>query len=142
MVNMKKLVFATNNPHKLNEIRSILVYRITILGLKDIGCEVNIPENGQTLEDNAWIKARYVFCEYGMDCFADDTGLEIAALAGRPGIRSARYAGEDCNPDNNIRKVLQELKDKKEGKVSHSYMSYRKRRRDLFRRNCKWQYYQ
>ena len=107
---MRKLVFATNNSHKLKEIRSILTDKIEILSLADIGCQADIPEEGSTLEDNAWIKARYVYCEYGLDCFADDTGLEIEALDGRPGIRSARYAGEDCIADNNVRKVLEEMK--------------------------------
>jgi XTP/dITP diphosphohydrolase len=107
---MRRLVFATNNAHKLGEVRSILEGSAEVLGLRDIGCSEDIPENGETLEDNAWIKARYVHCKYGIDCFADDTGLEIEALGGRPGVRSARYAGEDCNADNNIKKVLEELK--------------------------------
>jgi XTP/dITP diphosphohydrolase len=106
---MKKLVFATNNPHKLEEIRTILKGHFEVSGLKDIGCLVDIPENGLTLEENASIKARYIHCEYGYDCFADDTGLEIEALNGRPGVHSARYAGEDCIADNNIRKILSEL---------------------------------
>jgi XTP/dITP diphosphohydrolase len=114
---MKKLVFATNNPHKLEEIRNILKNDFEILGLKDIGCLVDIPEDGMTLEDNALIKARYVHCEFGFDCFADDTGLEIEALDGRPGVHSARYAGEDCNADNNIRKVLSELEGKENKKA-------------------------
>ena len=107
---MRRLVFATNNAHKLGEVRSILEGSAEVLGLRDIGCTEDIPENGETLEDNAWIKARYVHCKYGIDCFADDTGLEIEALGGKPGVRSARYAGEDCNADNNIIKVLDELK--------------------------------
>ena len=106
---MRKLVFATNNGHKLEEIRSILSGRIEILGLKDIGCETDIPEDGKTLEENAAIKARFVYNTYGMECFADDTGLEIEALSGRPGVHSARYAGEECNSFNNILKVLSEL---------------------------------
>jgi XTP/dITP diphosphohydrolase len=114
---MKKLVFATNNPHKLDEIRNILKDRFEILALKDIGCMVDIPENGLTLEDNASIKARYVHCEYGLDSFADDTGLEIDSLGGRPGVHSARYAGEDCNADNNIKKILSELEEQENWKA-------------------------
>jgi len=106
---MKKLVFATNNKHKLQEIRSILDGKIEILSLQDIGCLADIPETGETLEENARIKAFFVHSQYGMDCFADDTGLEIEALDGRPGVHSARYAGEECIAGNNIEKVLREL---------------------------------
>jgi XTP/dITP diphosphohydrolase len=114
---MRKLVFATNNRHKLNEIRSLLQGQYEILSLLDIGCTVEIPETGDTLEENSRIKARHVYQEYGMDCFADDTGLEIEALGGRPGVFSARYAGEDCNPENNIIKVLDELEGKSNRKA-------------------------
>lgn len=114
---MKKLVFATNNLHKLDEVRSVLDERIEVLSLKDIGCWEEIPEDGDTLEENASIKARYVFCQYGHDCFADDTGLEIDALNGRPGVHSARYAGEDCIAENNIRKVLEEMNDRPDRKA-------------------------
>ena len=106
---MEKLVFATNNQHKLKEIRSILDGSFEVLGLSDIGCTADIPEEGTTLEENARIKARYVLENFRLDCFADDTGLEIVALNGRPGVHSARYAGNDCNAGNNIRKVLQEM---------------------------------
>jgi XTP/dITP diphosphohydrolase len=109
---MKELVFATNNPHKIKEISEIIGNEIRIISLADIGCFDEIPEDAETLEGNASFKARYVYDKYGRDCFADDTGLEIDALEGRPGVRSARYAGEDCNPENNIRKVLAELEDK------------------------------
>ena len=87
-----KIVFATNNQHKLSEIRSILGDSIEVLSLKDIGCDVDIPETGQTLEENALQKAQYVYDHYHIDCFADDTGLEVDALDGAPGVYSARYA--------------------------------------------------
>ena len=89
---MMKIVFATNNAHKLSEIRSILGDNIEVLSLKDIGCDVDIPETGTTLEENALQKAEYVYDHYHIDCFADDTGLEVDALNGEPGIYSARYA--------------------------------------------------
>ena len=87
-----KIVFATNNQHKLDEIRSILGDKIEVLSLKDIGCDVDIPETGQTLEENALQKAQYIYDHYHMSVFADDTGLEVEALNGAPGIYSARYA--------------------------------------------------
>lgn len=90
-----KIVFATNNTHKLDELRRITGGKIEILGLKDICCDVDIPETGDTLQANALQKARYVHEHYGMDCFADDTGLEVDALGGAPGVRSARYAPGD-----------------------------------------------
>ena len=94
-----KIVFATNNQHKLSEIRSILGESIEVLSLKDIGCDVDIPETGQTLEENALQKAQYVYDHYHIDCFADDTGLEVDALDGAPGVYSARYASLE-NPSN------------------------------------------
>jgi XTP/dITP diphosphohydrolase len=106
---MNELIFATNNLHKLKEITGIISNEFRILSLSDIGCIDEIPEDAGTLEGNASFKAWYVYNKYGRDCFADDTGLEIDALEGRPGVKSARYAGEDCNPENNIRKVLYEL---------------------------------
>ena len=93
-----KIVFATNNKHKLSEIRSILGEQFEILSLKDIGCEVDIPETGTTLEENALQKAQYVYDHYHLDCFADDTGLEVEALGGAPGVYSARYASLPDNP--------------------------------------------
>lgn len=87
-----KIVFATNNKHKLEEMRQILGSQIQLLSLNDIGCHEDIPETGKTLEENALIKARYVKQHYGYDCFADDTGLEVDALGGEPGVYSARYA--------------------------------------------------
>ena len=107
---MKKIVFATNNKHKLEEIREILGENFEIVSLKDIGCDVDIPETGNTLEDNALQKAEYVKQHYGFDCFADDTGLEVDALNGAPGIHSARYAeGTDHDSNANMDKLLKEL---------------------------------
>ena len=93
-----KIVFATNNQHKLSEIRSILGDSLEVLSLKDIGCDVDIPETGTTLEENALQKAQYVYDHYHIDCFADDTGLEVDALNGAPGVYSARYAALPDNP--------------------------------------------
>lgn len=90
-----KIVFATHNRHKLEELRQIAGEKIELLGLDDIGCHTDIPETGDTLEENALQKARYVREHFGMDCFADDTGLEVDALGGAPGVRSARYAPGD-----------------------------------------------
>ena len=106
---MKTIVFATNNKHKLKEIRSITGSLLKILSLEDIGCRENISETADTLEGNALLKAKYVNEKYGLDCFADDTGLEVRALNGRPGVHSARYAGDDCIAANNVRKLLDEL---------------------------------
>ncbi len=103
---MKKIVFATNNPHKLQELRQMLGDRYEILGLDDIGCHEDIPETGDFIEENAQIKARYVKEHYGFDCFSDDTGLEIDAMNGEPGVRSARFAGPGHNSEANIDKVL------------------------------------
>ncbi len=104
-----KLVFATNNQHKLKELQSILGEQIQLLSLKDIGCEEEIPEEQQTLEGNARQKSMYVFEKFGYSCFADDTGLEIEALNGEPGVYSARYAGEEKNSEANINKALKNL---------------------------------
>ena len=109
---MKDIVFATNNAHKLRELREIAGDKFNILSLKDINCVEDILETATTLEGNALIKANYIKDKYGYDCFADDTGLEIEALGGEPGVYSARYAGEDCNSENNIDKVLSKLENK------------------------------
>ncbi|MCK4570035.1 MAG: non-canonical purine NTP pyrophosphatase, partial [Bacteroidales bacterium] len=106
---LRKLIFATNNAHKLMEIRKIIPEAFEILGLKDIGCTADIPEPANTLEGNADLKASYVYKNFNCDCFADDTGLEVDALDGKPGVFSARYAGEDGNADKNIDKLLNEL---------------------------------
>jgi XTP/dITP diphosphohydrolase len=104
-----KIVFATNNEHKLSEIRSILGDSIEVLSLNDIGCHVDIPETGTTLEENALQKAEYVYNHYHIDCFADDTGLEVDALGGAPGVYSARYAGDGHDSEANMTKLLHEL---------------------------------
>lgn len=114
---MKKLVIATNNAHKLEEIRAILGDRIELLSLKDIHCEEDIPEDADTLEGNASLKARYVYDRYGLDCFADDTGLEVEALNGAPGVHTARYATDGHDTDANVRKLLSELAGKENRKA-------------------------
>ena len=107
---MKKLVFATNNAHKLEEIRAILGDKVEILSLNDINCHTDIPETADTLEGNAELKAAYIYTNYGLDCFADDTGLEVEALNGAPGIYSARYAGgEGHDSEANMKKLLTEM---------------------------------
>ena len=103
---MNKIVFATNNNHKLTEIRKITEGKIEILSLSDINCFDEIEETGITLEENALIKARYIKEKFGYDCFADDTGLEVESLNGEPGVYSSRYAGDDCNPEHNMKKIL------------------------------------
>jgi len=107
-----KLVFATNNQHKLQEARAILGERYDILSLEDIQCHCDIPETADTLDGNSLLKAQFIFDRYGLDCFADDTGLEVEALDMRPGVYSARFAGLDCNPANNRSKLLSEMADK------------------------------
>ena len=105
-----KIVFATNNQHKLSEIRQILGNRVEVLSLQDIGCDVDIPETGTTLEENALQKAQYIYDHYHLDVFADDTGLEVDALDGAPGVYSARYAGgEGHDSEANMTKLLKEL---------------------------------
>ena len=105
-----KIVFATNNQHKLEEIRAILGSSFEVLSLKDIDCNVDIPETGKTLEENALQKAQYIFDHYHVDVFADDTGLEVDALNGAPGVYSARYAGgEGHDSEANMTKLLNEL---------------------------------
>ncbi len=109
----KKIVFATNNAHKLEEIRDILGPGYEILSLADIGCHADIPETGDTLEENALQKARYVYTHYHLSCFADDTGLEVDALGGAPGVHSARYAeGTDHDSEANMDRLLRELRGK------------------------------
>ena len=105
----QSLVFATNNEHKLTEVREIIGGSFRVLSLKDIGCFYDIPETADTLEGNALLKAQYVKQKYGFDCFADDTGLEIPSLNNAPGVYSARYAGEAKDSKSNMRKVLCEL---------------------------------
>ena len=109
MSNTKEIVFATNNLHKLSEIREIIGDKFKILSLQEIGCNEDIPETANTLEGNAEIKARYVKEHYGYDCFADDTGLEVDALGGEPGVRSARYAGENHDSQANMNLLLEKM---------------------------------
>lgn len=111
---MKKIVFATNNNHKLNELRKLTEGKIEILSLNDIDCHDDIPETADTLEGNAAIKARWVKDRYGYDCFADDTGLEVAALGGKPGVFSARYAGENHDSLANMKLLLANMEDKED----------------------------
>lgn len=103
-----KLVFATNNPNKLIEVKALLPQH-HILSLQDIGCFEDIPETEDTIKGNAILKAAYILKNYGYHCFADDTGLEVEVLNGAPGVYSARYAGPDCNAEDNIQKLLRAL---------------------------------
>ena len=105
---MKELVFATHNNHKLEEMRAILK-NYNVIGLNDIGCHEEIIEDSDTLEGNAIIKANFVKDHYNLNCFADDTGLEVEALDGAPGVFSARYAGEGCSFQDNVKKLLKAL---------------------------------
>lgn len=107
---MKRFVFATNNKHKLREVQEILGSEIEVITLQEAGIETEIPETQETIEGNALQKAQFIYDQLGIDCFADDTGLEIDALEGRPGVYSARYAGEGCSFQDNVDKVLEELK--------------------------------
>ena len=109
---MKKLIFATHNPNKLKEIKSA-VNSFEVVGLKDIGVHEDIEETGVTLEENALIKSKYIYQKTGFSCFADDTGLEVDALDGKPGVYSARYAGEKATAEDNMQKLLAEMKDQK-----------------------------
>ncbi|MBK8554944.1 MAG: non-canonical purine NTP diphosphatase [Lewinellaceae bacterium] len=111
------LVFATNNAHKAREIEQILGPAYTVKTLKDIGCAVDIPETEDTLEGNALIKARYVKDNYGFDCFSEDTGLEVDALDGAPGVITARYAGDQKDPEDNMDLLLENLKNKSNRKA-------------------------
>lgn len=106
-----KLVFATNNPHKLDEVRKIVAGNIEIVSMADINCQDDIPETADTLEGNALLKARYIKNKFGYDCFADDTGLEVEALNNAPGVYSARYAGPGHDAEANMQKLLHEMTD-------------------------------
>ena len=109
---MKKLIFATHNPNKLVEIKSV-VKTFEVVGLKEMGIHEDIAETGTTLEENALIKSQYIYQKTGLSCFADDTGLEVDALYGRPGVYSARYAGKQATAEANMQKLLSELEDQK-----------------------------
>lgn len=108
------LVFATHNANKLKEVKALVPSHIELVSLTDIGCDEDIPETADTIEGNALLKAKYVFETYGLDCFADDTGLEVAALHNEPGVYSARYAGPENNADANMDKLLENLKEKED----------------------------
>lgn len=107
-----KLVFASNNKNKIKEIQLLLPKNIQLLSLEDIGCTVDIPETADTIEGNAILKADYITKNFGYDCFADDTGLEIESLNGEPGVFSARYAGEQKKDTDNMNLLLENLKNK------------------------------
>ena len=113
-----KLVFASNNKNKIKEIQQLVPASIEIVSLQDIGCTEDIPETATTIEGNAILKANYVTEKYGYNCFADDSGLEVDVLNGEPGVYSARYAGEPKNDDNNMNKLLLNLKDKTNRKAN------------------------
>lgn len=115
---MKKLVFATNNAHKLDEIRAILGGEVEIISLADIACNDEIPETAETLEGNALLKVRYIYERYQLPCFADDTGLEVDALGGAPGVYSARYAGAHCSSEDNMQKLLEALQETPEPRLA------------------------
>ena len=108
---MKKLVFATNNKHKLTEVSAMLEAEYTIVSLAELGCTDDIPETADTLQGNALLKAQYIHEKFGVDCFADDTGLEVEALGGEPGVYSARYAGEECSAEKNMANLLLNMGD-------------------------------
>ena len=109
---MKKIVFATSNPNKIKEVNEMLGDKFQIVGLKDIGCTEDVPETQDTIKGNALQKARYVKEHYGVDCFSEDTGLEIDALDGEPGVYTARYGGPERSAEKNMAKVQTELADK------------------------------
>jgi XTP/dITP diphosphohydrolase len=113
-----KLVFASNNKNKIQEIQALVPKTIQIVSLEDIGCTEEIPETADTIEGNAILKANYITEKYGYDCFADDTGLEVETLNGAPGVYSARYAGEQKDANDNMDKLLSELKDKSNRKAN------------------------
>jgi XTP/dITP diphosphohydrolase len=113
----RKLIFATNNRHKLNEIKNIVNDRLNLVSLKDLNFTEDIPEDHNSLQGNAQRKALYIYNKYKIDCFADDTGLEIEALNGEPGVYSARYAGDQCNFEDNIHKVLGKMQGVKNRKA-------------------------
>lgn len=106
---MREIIFATNNPHKLQEIKQITEGRLLIHSLKELGFNEDIPETEDNIEGNAMLKAKTIFNRFGLPCFADDTGLEVNALHGAPGVYSARYAGENASYFDNVNKLLMAL---------------------------------
>ena len=134
----KKFVFATNNAHKLEEVTAILGDKIELLSMKDIHCNADIPETADTLEGNALLKARYIFENYHLDCFADDTGLEVEALNGAPGVYSARYAGDAHNSEANMQKLLQDMEGMEpKSPIPYRFRTYRQWKGTLVRRHRK-----
>jgi len=115
---MKKIIFATNNLHKLDELKKIIGTRFEILSLRDIAVHEDIPETGVTLAENAAQKSHFIYDRFHLDCFSDDTGLEVEALDGAPGVYSARYAGEGCSYEDNVNKLLLEMEGKKNRKAA------------------------
>lgn len=134
-----ELVFATNNKNKVKEIKALLPDFIKVLSLADIGCTEEIEETEDSIEGNAKLKADYITNTYGYDCFADDTGLEVDALDGSPGVYSARYAGEDATYEDNVQKMLQEMKGKNNRKAQFrtTVALNLKRKQYLFEGVCK-----
>ncbi len=116
---MNKLIFATNNPHKLDEVRKLLAGKYEVISLEQLGCHDDIPETADTLQGNALLKAQYIHRKYGVHCFADDTGLEVEVLDNAPGVYSARYAGEHCSPADNRAKLLHALSEVAEPRKAH-----------------------
>jgi len=114
---LKKIIFATNNAHKLEEVRHYLKDLYQVISLKEIGFTEEIPEPYETLEENALTKSKTIYEKFGIDCFADDTGLEVEALDGAPGVYSARYAGPNCSFEDNVNKMLEEMQDKQNRKA-------------------------
>ncbi len=114
---MKRLVFATNNQHKIKELKQILGDHFQVLSLADLNFREDIPETGISLKENASQKSHFIYERFGLDCFADDTGLEVDALAGAPGVYSARYAGENATYDENVTKLLSEMDGKSDRKA-------------------------
>lgn len=114
---MKELIFATGNPNKIKEVHEVLNGAFEVKGLRDIGCPEDLPETSPTIEGNALQKARYVYENFGVNCFSEDTGLEIDALNGEPGVFSARYAGEEKDPEANMALVLQKLENEQNRKA-------------------------
>ena len=114
MENPRTVIFASHNAHKVEELRRICGDRFRVLSLADMDCHTDIPEDGATLAENAEAKARWVYDRFGMECFADDTGLEVDALDGAPGVHTARFAGEECDPVANVDKLLHCLEGRKD----------------------------
>jgi len=134
------LCFATNNPGKLKEINTLVGDQYNILSLADIGCKEELPETQDTIEGNSLQKAEFVWKKYNVNCFADDTGLEVLALDGAPGVISARYAGEACNPEDNMAKLLREMQGLKDRRARFRTCITLIMDGSVHRRSCKGRY--